>query len=109
MNAQRWMWMAWPAFLTACLQEMLVFSVLDPVDIPVLHGPQLSLSPLAIYSLAFLAFWLLSLVASGLTLQLAQPAADVNGAGPSVPPDTPEVLADTLAPPGRPDRGGAAL
>jgi hypothetical protein len=77
MLAQRWMWIAWPAFLVAGLLEMLVFALVDPQD---LHwfGQDLELSRQAIYTLAFFVFWALAMVSSGLTLLLGMSSAEVN-------------------------------
>ena len=33
MWAQRWMWIAWPAFLVAAVLEMLVFALVDPSEL----------------------------------------------------------------------------
>ncbi len=41
---------AWPAFLGACLLELLVFAVLDPADV---HWMGLPLGSTSVYSLAF--------------------------------------------------------
>ena len=61
MFAQRMMWIAWPAFLVAGLFEVLVFGLVDPED---LHwfGHPLALSRQGVYTLAFFAFWLLTMV-----------------------------------------------
>ncbi|WP_295503482.1 hypothetical protein [Limnohabitans sp. Rim8] len=77
MLAQRWMWIAWPAFLVAGLLEVLVFAFVDPQD---LHwfGHGLDLSRQAIYTLAFFDFWALAMVSSALTLLLGMSSADVN-------------------------------
>ena len=77
MLAQRWMWIAWPAFLVAGLLEMLVFALVDPQD---LHwfGQDLDMSRQAIYTLAFFVFWALAMVSSGLTLLLGMSSAEVN-------------------------------
>lgn len=66
-----WMLVAWPAFLAACLLEVLVFSMVDPGE---LHWPEHFSQPSnrAVYSLAFLAFWVISAVSSGLVFWLAQ-------------------------------------
>jgi hypothetical protein len=32
MLLRRWMWIAWPAFLAAGVMEMLVFAVVDPLE-----------------------------------------------------------------------------
>ena len=77
MKLQRWMWIAWPAFLLACLLEMLVFALVDPQD---LHwfGQPVELSRQTVYTLAFFAFWAVSMVASGLTTLLSQSPFEVN-------------------------------
>jgi hypothetical protein len=77
MLAQRWMWIAWPAFLVAGLLEVLVFAFVDPQD---LHwfGQDLDLSRQAIYTLAFFAFWALAMVSSALSLLLGMSSEDVN-------------------------------
>jgi hypothetical protein len=49
----------WPAFLAAGLIEMLVFACVDPGDLRGLEGTALEGSPQAVYTLAFLLFWLL--------------------------------------------------
>ena len=80
MLAQRWMWIAWPAFLVAGVLEMIVFALVDPSD---LHwfGQPLGLSRQAVYTLAFFVFWGASLLCSALALTLEhgptpQPQAD---------------------------------
>ena len=66
LSSQRWMWIVWPAFLGAAVLEMLVFALVDPED---LHwfGQPLPLSRQGVYTLAFLAFWVVTMVSSGLT------------------------------------------
>ncbi|HSV51963.1 MAG TPA: hypothetical protein VLJ57_07595 [Burkholderiaceae bacterium] len=63
---------AWPAFLAACVLEVLVFAVVDPHD---LHWFGLPFAPSrqAVYSGAFLIFWLVAIGASALTALLARP------------------------------------
>ena len=69
MKLQRWMWITWPAFLLACLLEMLVFALVDPQD---LHwfGQPVELSRQTVYTLAFFAFWLVIGSACALTAML---------------------------------------
>lgn len=55
MLAQRWMWIAWPAFLAAAVMEMLVFAFVDPLELHWLGD--LGWSRQGIYTLAFFAFW----------------------------------------------------
>jgi hypothetical protein len=71
------MWIAWPAFLVAGLLEMLVFAMVDPAD---LHwfGQPLDMSRQAIYTLAFFAFWLMTMASSALTTLLSMSPFEVN-------------------------------
>jgi hypothetical protein len=77
MKAQRWMWIAWPAFLMAAVLEMLVFAFVDP---SALHwqGQGLNLSREAIYTLAFFVFWGATMLSSALTTLLALSPFEVN-------------------------------
>lgn len=77
MLGRPFMLLAWPAFLAACLLELLVFAVVDPQD---LHwaGGMLGWSRPVTYSLGFFAFWTICLAASGLTAVLGRAATDVN-------------------------------
>jgi len=71
------MWIAWPAFLVAGVLEMLVFAMVDPSD---LHwfGQPLEMSRQAIYTLAFFAFWIVTMASSALTTLLAMSPFEVN-------------------------------
>jgi len=77
MLAQRWMWIAWPAFLVAGVLEMVVFALVDPSE---LHwgGQPLELSRQAIYTLAFFFFWVMTMASSALTTLLAMSPFEVN-------------------------------
>ena len=77
MLAQRWMWIAWPAFLVAGVLEMIVFAMVDPSD---LHwfGQPLNLSRQAVYTLAFFVFWAVTMASSALTTLLALSPFEVN-------------------------------
>lgn len=77
MWAKRMMWIAWPAFLVAGLLEVLVFALVDPQDLQ-WSGHSLSLSRQGVYTLAFFAFWALTMVSSGLTTLLAMSPFEVN-------------------------------
>jgi hypothetical protein len=74
---QKMFWVAWPAFLSACLLELVVFAMLDPQD---LHwfGQPLALSREGVYTVSFFAFWTISTVSNGLTWLLGKSAAEVN-------------------------------
>jgi hypothetical protein len=77
MLMQRWMWIAWPAFLVAGLLEILVFGLVDPED---LHwfGHPLALSRQGVYTLAFFVFWILTMLSSALTTLLATSPFEIN-------------------------------
>lgn len=83
-KAQRWMWIAWPAFLVAGVMEILVFAVVDPGD---LHwfGEPVAMSRQAVYTLAFFVFWVFAMASSTLTTMLAMSPFEVNRC--PVPPD----------------------
>lgn len=72
-NVKYWILVVWPAFVTACLLEASVFSVVDPSE---LHWPGFLLQPSrqGVYTIAFFCFWLISMASSGLALWLARPA-----------------------------------
>ena len=77
MLAQRWMWIAWPAFLVAGVLEMVVFALVDPSE---LHwqGHPLGWSNQAVYTLAFFFFWGAAIASSALTTLLAMSPFEVN-------------------------------
>jgi hypothetical protein len=74
---QRWLLITWPAFLAACLLEVLVFSMVDPSEIHWL-GHQLEASRQAVYTTAFFLFWLIAMASNGLLLWLYKPAPSVS-------------------------------
>jgi len=77
MRKAKWPSIVWPAFLTACLLEVLVFALVDPNDLHWLGKP-VEISYEGVYTLAFFAFWVVGLVASGLTALLCLSPAEVN-------------------------------
>jgi hypothetical protein len=72
------LWLAWPAFLAASLLELLVFAVVDPLE---LHwsGHALGWSRQAVYTVSFFAFWVVTFGACALATLLRLPSAEVNG------------------------------
>lgn len=74
---QRLMWIAWPAFLAACVLELLVFAFVDPQELQ-FSGQSLAWSRQAVYTAAFFAFWLVSMGACALTTLLRLAPAEVN-------------------------------
>jgi hypothetical protein len=76
--ATRMMWIAWPAFLAACVLELLVFAFVDPLDLQWASGQALGWSRQTVYTVAFFAFWLVSMGACALTTLLRIAPAEVN-------------------------------
>ncbi len=66
----------WPAFVGACALEMLVFAMVDPAALHWPGGASLALSDLALYSLAFFAFWAVVAAAVALAFALDGPAVN---------------------------------
>lgn len=77
MLQQRLMWVMWPAFLMAGVLEMLVFALVDPLDIHWAGAP-LEWSRQSIYTVAFFVFWGIMAVSGGLTTLLARSPFEVN-------------------------------
>lgn len=75
--SRQFMAVGWPAFIAACLLELVVFALVDPQD---LHwsGQPLGLSRLGVYSAAFFVFWSISALGCALTALLTRPAVDVD-------------------------------
>ena len=77
MKMQRLMWIAWPAFVLACVLELLVFAMVDPQDLR-WFGQPVEMSRQGVYTIAFFVFWGVSMVASGLTTLLSMSPFEVN-------------------------------
>ena len=77
MGKQKLLWVVWPAFLAACLLELVMFALVDPHE---LHwgGRSLELSRQTIYTFSFFVFWAISMLASSLTAVLAMPPEEIN-------------------------------
>ena len=61
---------AWPAFISACALELVVFAVVDPLELQ-WRGHVLGWSRQAVYSVAFFAFWAAGVITASLTAVLA--------------------------------------
>lgn len=77
MLLKRLMWIGWPAFLVACILEALVFALVDPQDLR-WHGQAIELSRQTVYTVAFFAFWGITMVSSALTALLSMSPFEVN-------------------------------
>jgi hypothetical protein len=74
---KHWMSVAWTAFLSAAMMEMLVFALVDPSELHWL-GQHITWSREAIYTLAFFVFWAIAIVFNSLTLVLAMTSEEIN-------------------------------
>jgi hypothetical protein len=76
-RAERALWIAWPAFIAACVLELLVFAVVDPSE---LHwsGGALGWSRQGTYTIAFFVFWIVAMGACALTTLLRMSPAAIN-------------------------------
>jgi len=59
----------WPSFLMAAVLDGVVFSAIDPMEAGLVHLLQ-GVSPLGVYTMAFLLFWSVIACASGMTALL---------------------------------------
>ena len=75
---QRAMWVVWPGFIAAIAAEFVFFAMFDPLD----FNMRLQFSREAVYTVGFVAFWLLGMLSSALTLFLYRPIDDA----PALPP-----------------------
>jgi len=62
---------AWPAFMGACLLEVAVFALVDPLELSWGGGP-LGWSRQAVYTVAFFAFWVTCTASSATAIWLLQ-------------------------------------
>jgi len=75
--ATRLMWIAWPAFMAACMLELMVFAVVDPIELQ-WSGRGLGWSRQGVYTFAFFAFWIVSMGACALTTLLRMEPNELN-------------------------------
>jgi hypothetical protein len=75
--ATRMMWIAWPAFMAACVLELMVFAVVDPQELQ-WAGQNLGWSRQSVYTIAFFAFWIVSMGACAFTTLLRVSPAELN-------------------------------
>lgn len=81
-TARRALAVLWPAFLGAGVLEMLVFAHVDPAALHDISGHRLELDPTTLYSLAFLAFWVVIGAACVMTQLLDLTSTEVNSGAP---------------------------
>lgn len=73
----RLMCIGWPAFLAACLLELVVFAFVDPNSLELGDRP-LGWSRQGVYTAAFFVFWAVNILACWLSTLLRMPASEVN-------------------------------
>lgn len=74
---QRILWVLWPSFLVAAVAELLVFAVIDPVDLHI-FGVPVEYGRMPVYTIGFFFFWALGAVASALTVFLQRSPIEIN-------------------------------
>lgn len=77
MNGRKLMRIAWPSFLAACVLQLVVFALVDPLELQ-WAGRNGAWSRQAVYAGAFFLFWSATLLSSVLTALLGQPSTEVN-------------------------------
>lgn len=75
MSANKILGIAWPAFLAACLLELLLFGLFDPKEM-LRDGQPAGMSRLAFQTAVFFVFWVACAASSALSVLLAGPAPD---------------------------------
>jgi hypothetical protein len=88
MWTQRLMGMVWPAFMAACVLELVVFAFADPLDLH-FSGVPLGWSRQGVYTVAFFLFWAITFGACAFTTLLHLTPAEVNEC-PFTPGERPE-------------------
>jgi len=68
---RRVMQVIWPAFLAACVGELVFFSIFDPLELHFFGHPR-DWSREGIYAVGFFCFWALGAASSALSLFLAE-------------------------------------
>lgn len=79
---------AWPAFMAACVLELLVFAFADPLDLQ-WGGEPLGWTRQGVYTVSFFVFWAVSFIACAFTTLLRMTPAEVNEC-PFAPGERPE-------------------
>lgn len=82
MKHRLWFTILWPAFLMACVLEILVFAVVDPASLHGLDGAPIEWSRQAVYSVSFVVFWAVIAIAGALSALLCASARSVNSGHP---------------------------
>jgi len=73
----RLLWIVWPAFLGACVLELVVFAVVDPTELR-WGAYTVDWSRQAVYTVAFFVFWAVTMGACALTTLLRLAPSEIN-------------------------------
>jgi hypothetical protein len=76
-NAREWLAILWPAFVAACMLQIVVFAGFDPHDLS-LFGLGLEIERDAVYSIAFFAFWAITTATGWVTWSLFRSSEEIN-------------------------------
>ena len=76
-NAREWIAVLWPAFVAACLLEVVVFAAFDPHDVHV-FGLSFEADRETVYSIAFFAFWGVTTATGLVTWSLSRSSEEIN-------------------------------
>lgn len=76
MGSQKLMWIVWPAFLSACALELVVFAVVDPLELQ-WSGHALGWTRQAVYTASFFLFWVAGMVSGALSMLLGTPPPEI--------------------------------
>ena len=69
---------AWPAFLAASLLQLVVFALVDPLELQ-WFGRELAWSRQAVYAAGFFVFWCAAMLSSALSALLGRPYEEGDG------------------------------
>ncbi|HYF42989.1 MAG TPA: hypothetical protein VEA35_11175 [Ramlibacter sp.] len=75
MLARKLMWIAWPGFIAACALQVVVFALVDPLELE-WAGHSLGWTRQAVYAAAFFLFWFAGMLSSALTALLQSSSND---------------------------------
>lgn len=77
MLTQRIAWILWPAFVVACVMEVVFFTLFDPSELT-FFGEPIEASRMTVYSVGFFVFWAMGAASSLLTCFLQRSPWEVN-------------------------------
>jgi H+/Cl- antiporter ClcA len=76
-NSREWIAVLWPAFVAACVLEIVVFAAFDPHDLNA-FGLFVEVDRDTVYSVAFFAFWGITAATGLVTWSLSRTSDEIN-------------------------------